>query len=887
MSAPAPLDTHEALALLPEPGQQPPPASVGPAYKACIEHLSRALAEHFRHHRDADRVVRLRAELIGTVLARSWTEFALDESAHALVAVGGFGRGELHPGSDIDIAVILAAEPTADERHRLERWLTFLWDTGLEIGHSVRTAEECATQARDDLTIVTNLMETRLLAGNPAPLAEMQRLTAPARMWSAPEFFAAKLAEQAQRAARFGDAAGQLEPNVKDGPGGLRDVQTIAWVANRHFGGGDLEGLRRHGFLTAQEFAVLDEARRFMWQVRMALHLVAGRRVDRLLFEHQREVAGLLGYAGEGNTAIERFMRDYYRTTRELAALCEMLLGLFRQAVLEPAQAAETRTLNRRFQVCNGAIEARHPGIFRHRPQALLELFLLLQQHPEIEGVRATTIRLVRENLHLIDDDFRGDIRSRSLFLEILRQPRRLGDELSRMHRYGVLAAYLPVFAHITGRMQFDLFHAYTVDEHTLRLVRNLRRFSYPLEPDDQPRLCREALERIPKLELLYIAGLFHDIAKGRGGDHSELGAEDAVRFCSDHGFGHFDTHVVAWLVRNHLLMSATAQRKDIYDPAVIAEFARQVGDQVHLDYLYLLTVADIRATNPELWTSWKASLLGELYAATRSLLHKRPGSAPARAERLAALREEARALIAQRQLHLSSNRLERLWNGLGEDYFLRHRAEEIAWHAEHVLPAAETDLPVVAVRHVAERGCLAIFVYARDAARWFALTTATLDALQLDIQDARVLTTADGYTLDTYTALEREGGHDAGAPARLEDLRARLRHALVHGESPAAPRAAGLRRKTRHFRVEPQVSFFRDEHRRSVMEVIAADRPGLLADVGDALAHHDVSLIDARIATFGERVEDYFYISDHAGRPFTDADGQERLRARLLETLA
>ncbi|MEQ8496275.1 MAG: [protein-PII] uridylyltransferase, partial [Gammaproteobacteria bacterium] len=549
-------------------------------------------------------------------------------------------------------------------------------------------------------------------------------------------------------------------------------------------------------------------------------------------------------------------------------------------------ERARIQPLNRRFNIRNDAIEVRYPGVFRRRPQALLEIFLLMQQHPEIKGVRASTIRLIREHLDLIDERFRHDIRSRSLFLEILRQPRRIAHELMRMHRYGVLGAYLPAFARVAGLMQFDLFHIYTVDEHSLVLVRNLRRFSFPERAEDCPGHCRAALERVPKLELLYVAGLFHDIAKGRQGDHSVLGAEEAVAFCSAHGFSNYDTHLVAWLVRNHLLMSATAQRKDIYDPAVIAEFAREVGDEIHLDYLYLLTVADIRATNPELWTSWKASLLGELYRATRRLMHRSPDAAVEITERVRALRAEAGELIRARRLHLPPARLQRFWDELGDDYFVRHRADEIAWHAAVVLGASADELPIVATRAVPSRGCIAVFVYARDGAALFALTTAALDRLQLDIQDARIMTTAAGFTLDTYMVLEREGGRGADDGMRLEEIAARVRATLL-GEAPVQPPAPlGTRRKLRHFHIPTEVNFSRDEHRRSVMEVIATDQPGLLSRIGHVLEACEIHLIEARIATFGERVEDYFYIATRDGGPCTDAATQARLRGGIVEAL-
>lgn len=865
----------------------PPDQRAREVCRALNATLHARLDAQFRADLDAERCVRVRAWAISRELILTWELFGLAGSPHTLAAVGGFGRGELHPCSDVDIAVILGAPLQDDERERLEQWLAFLWDIGLEVGTSVRNVEQCAEEAARDVTVVTNLMEARLLTGAAVPFAAMRAVTGPDTIWPAETFFGAKLAEQRARYRKYDDAFGQLEPNVKDGPGGLRDIQNISWVTNRHFRGAGLGDLVTHGFLTADECQTLQQGRRFLWQVRCALHFVARRREDRLLFDHQRSIAQMLGFSGEGHEGIERFMRHFYRTVRELASLNDMLLALFRDATLDPARELPVQPLGRRFQIRDGYIEARDEHVFRRNPRALLEVFLLMQQHPEIEGVRASTIRLIREHLHHINDKFRADIRARSLFLEIMRQPRRIGHELERMHRYGVLAAYLPAFARVTGLMQFDLFHIYTVDEHTLRLVRNLRRFSHPSEQDIPPRHCSEAIARVPKLEVLYISGLFHDIAKGRQGDHSDLGADDAVQFCRDHGFSNYDIHLVAWLVRNHLLMSATAQRKDIYDPAVVADFARKVGDLVHLDYLYLLTVADIRATNPDLWTSWKASLLGELFSATRRHLRSGAEAPLALDERLEALRQEARACLLNRQIHIPAGRLERFWSGLAPEYFLRHRPEEIAWHAEVVTVARPDDAPLVAVRDMPARGCTAVFVYCADMDQLFAITTAALDRLRLDIQDARIITTDAGFSIDTYMVLDADSGDAVRDAARREEIGEGVRRALLARECPAVNATLGSLRKHRHFNFTPVVQFTRDERRsRTVMEVIAVDRPGLLSEIGRAMDQCGVSLVDARIATFGERAEDYFYITDRRQRPFSDPAAQTRLRDLIVAAL-
>jgi len=856
---------------------------------ACRQALREAAAridQGFAMGVPVEALVCQRAALVDQVLVCAWSTHTLDAPGRALAAVGGYGRGELHPHSDIDIAVILRRSATPEEQPRIERFLTFLWDVGLTVGHSVRTVAQCRAEARADITVATSLMEARRLAGDAALFAAVQRATGAQRLWPTARFFAAKRDEQIARHHKFHDTAQNLEPQVKEGPGGLRDIQTVAWVARRHFGAASLGALVEHGFLTADEYQTLHGARQFLWRVRYCLHLLTGRREDRLLFDYQREVAEQFGYTDQGrrNFGVEQFMKSYYRTVTEVGRLSEMLLELFHEAILERPDKVRVRILNKRFQTHDEYIEARDPSVFARYPFALLEMFLLIQRNPWIQGVRASTIRLVRDHRHLIDEAFRADLRARSLFLEILRQPRRVGFELQRMHRYGVLGAYLPVFEKVTGLMQFDLFHVYTVDEHTLMVVRNMRQFWFPT--GDEPQLCREVARQVPKPELLYLAGLFHDIAKGRGGDHSELGEQEAAAFCRDHQLPAWDTHLVTWLVRHHLVMSMTAQRKDIFDPRVLNDFAGLVGDVTRLNYLYLLTCADIRGTNPALWTSWKDALLRELYVGTLRALRRGLGNPLGRAERIAEVKGEVLAALCSSDL--PGDAVERLWSGLDEDYFLRHSAEEILWQAEHILRTAAQDLPLVLVRERTGRGGTAIFVYTRDRDYLFATMTRAIDQLGLTVQDARIITSADGYALDTYHVLEADSAAMVQGRKRAQEIVRALRAALVQPE--AVPAAVNRRtdRKLRHFELPTQVNFSQDgANRRTVMEVITIDRPGVLARIGMALQFCGVRLHNARIATFGERVEDIFHLTGRDNAPIDDPLTFECLRNTIVEALA
>jgi len=839
-----------------------------PGIRDAVAAAQSRLEIRFRQGEPVAALVEARSRIVDGVLALAWRRFGLDDDPRrALVAVGGYGRGELHPGSDIDLLVLTRKAVRGADSEKVKGLLAFLWDVGLAVGNSVRTVGGCVNEARRDVTVATSLMEGRLVCGSADLLARMHERTGPGRIWSSRRFFEAKMAEQRARHHKFDDTAHNLEPNVKEGPGGLRDVQTIAWVARRHFGAGTFGELVDRGFLTAEELDALESGRRFLWRVRFALHVLTRRAEDRLLFDHQRQLAGMLGFEDDGERlGVERLMKRYYREVTELSRLNEMLLEHFEEAILHVRRRDRIKPLNRRFQAVNGYVEVTRKDVFRRYPFALLEVFLLLQQHPDLEGVRASTIRLIRANRHRIDDRFRADIRARSLFLEILRQPRGITHELHRMHRYGILGAYLPVFDQVAGQMQYDLFHVYTVDEHSLFVVRNLRMFADPGRYHEFPH-CADIFARLPKPELIYVAGLFHDIAKGRGGDHSELGSGLVHEFCTLHGFSEYDTRLVAWLVRYHLFMSITAQRRDISDPAVVSEFATTVGDHVHLDYLYLLTVADIRGTNPGLWNDWKGALLHDLYRSTVRALMRGLENPIERAELVRETRVEAGRLAAE--AGIGTKQVVALWDEFGDDYFLRHSADEIHWHTSNILDTSAADVPLVLVR--GGRGGIEIFVYAPDREFLFAASASILGRLGLTVLDSRIITANHGMTLDSYV-VEDIAASSAGG-SRHEEIRTALRLGLC--EPAAVPRNVRrlAKRQIKHFTIPVEVNFTLDtSSRHTVMEVIAADRPGLLARIGWALADARVRIHNAKIATFGERAEDVFHVTDDHGRPLSDA---------------
>lgn len=859
------------------------PATPGKCREA-IRTADADLFARFKSGEPVSRLVRIRAQLMDRLLLTMWSRHGLDKlNDVALVAVGGYGRGDLHPHSDVDILVLLEHELPEDHHSALSSFLTQLWDSGVEIGHSVRSIDDCRDESARDLSVATSLMESRLLSGPKSLYDRMNAAIAPDAIWPSTEFFQAKRKEQIERHHRYDDTAYKLEPNVKGSPGGLRDIQMIGWVAKRHFGADTLDELVEHRFLTPGQLARLQNGQEFLWKIRFALHMMTGRREDRLLFDHQTKLAKIMGYEDATYTlAVEQLMQRYYRTVMELSRLNEMLLQLFEEAILMDPDA-EPERLNEHFQVKNGFLQTADDNVFARDPSALLEVFLMLQQNPALRGVSAWTIGLIKRNLHLIDEEFRQNPRNHRLFLGILKAEEGVTHELRRMNLYGVLGLYIPAFGRIVGRMQYDLFHAYTVDEHTMFVVSNLRRFALERFDHEFPQ-CSRIMQSLEKPEIVYLAGLFHDIAKGRGGDHSELGAVDAEAFCLEHGMGAYDARTVAWLVRSHLLLSMTAQKKDLGDPHVINEFAEHVGDQRHLDYLYLLTVADVRGTNPKLWNSWKATLFRDLYELTSRALRSGLENPIDREQLILETKQAASELLGA--TGVSPATVEEIWKLLTEDYFLRYRPGEIAWHTEVLADSdPHSEYGFVDVRKQENGDGLEAVLYTPRHKRTFAMTTALLAELGMTIVDARIVPLSIPFSIDTYIFMEADRQVEIDE-ARISKIRRVLTRVLTttdDGEVSVTRRAS---RQVRMFSTRTDVLFTQDEaRRRTVMEIIAPDRPGLLSKVGQVFIELDVNIDTAKILTIGERAEDVFYILDTNGEPLSEAVC-DALRARLIERL-
>jgi [protein-PII] uridylyltransferase len=860
------------------------------AFKKAIRRAHDALDARFRAGRDVRRLVEDRAWFVDQILREAWDRLSWSADAEiALLAVGGYGRGELHPYSDIDLLILLDSNDHETFREPIERFLTLLWDIGLEVGQSVRSVDECAEEARADLTVVTNLMESRTIAGPERLRQRMQAVTSTEQMWPSKHFYLAKHEEQRARHGKYNDTEYNLEPNVKGSPGGLRDIQTILWIARRHSGTLNLHAMVSQSFLLESEYALLAASQEFLWKVRYALHMLAGRAEDRLLFDHQSRVAALLGFEdSDPKRAIERFMQKYYRVVMAIAELSELVNQHFEEQILRAGEVGPASQLNSRFQLRDGYIEVTHPNVFKRTPFAIMEVFVLMAQHPEIKGVCADSIRLLREHRHLIDDDFRRDIRNTSLFIELFKSPQGIHRNLRRMNRYGILGRYLPEFGHIIGQMQHDLFHIYTVDAHTLNLIKHLRKFKWPELAEKFP-LASELMETLPKPELIYLAGLYHDIGKGRGGDHSELGAVDAEAFCARHQLPNWDSKLIVWLVQHHLVMSTTAQRKDLSDPQVIFDFARLVGDQTRLDYLYVLTVADINATNPSLWNSWRASLMRQLYTETKRALRRGLENPLDREEQIRLTQSSALDILVRSGL--DPDDAEQLWSQLGDDYFLRHSAEDVAWHSEAILQHPEDGEPLVLIKETTQRefeGGTQIFIYAPDQHDFFAVTVAAMAQLNLNIHDARILTSTSQFTLDTYIVLEADGSSIGNNPARIKQIRQGLIDALKNPDDYPTIIQRRVARQLKHFAFAPQVTIHNDAQRPvTILELTAPDRPGLLARIGRIFLDFDLSLQNAKIATLGERVEDVFFVTDADNQPLSDPELCTRLQEAIVLQLS
>ena len=832
------------------------------------------LVAAWREDKDGQLLLAGRARLVDSILREVWSSLDLPDTC-ALAAVGGYGRGQLHPGSDVDLLILVpdATHTSGRAAHAIEQLIGLLWDIGLDIGHSVRSIDQCLEEAERDITVQTSLLEARYLAGSRTLFDEFE-VSYNAGLEPA-VFLKGKQLEQAERYAKFNDTPYSLEPNCKESPGGIRDLQVIQWVARAAGIGDDWKALSRAGLITAGEVRQLERADRLLRDLRIELHLLIGRREARLLFDHQEKLASAMGIrATDSRRASEVLMQRYFQNAKLVTQLNSLVLQVLDDR-LAPERQAPPIVINARFQTMRDQLDVRDEAVFREQPRAILECFLLQMQRSEIKGLTPRTLRALWRAQTGIDAAFRRDPDNRALFLGLFQQPH-LIHALRRMNQYDILGRYLPAFGRIVGQMQHDLFHVYTVDQHILQVMRNLRRFAVPEFAHEYP-FCSRLMIGFDKRWLLYIAALFHDIAKGRGGNHSVLGKRDATVFCNDHGINEEDSALVVFLVEQHLTMSQVAQKQDLADPDVILAFARKVGDMRRLTALYLLTVADIRGTSPKVWNNWKGKLLEDLFRMTAGVLK---GTATLQLSGVAERQEEARRLLRYHGLRPDIEVA--LWNQLDTAYFMRHAADEIAWHTRALYHRPDSAEPVVHARLNPIGDGLQVMVYVRDQAMLFARLCGFFARLGYSIVDAKIHTTRHGYALDSFVVFAPDP--DQAYRDMIQLIEHGIREQLE--KLPPLPTAMNgrLSRLVRHFPITPEVDVRADERgSQYLMNITAADRPGLLYSIARVLGEHDITLHTAKIATLGERIEDVFLIS---GRELAQTATLVKLEQDLLAVL-
>jgi len=831
-----------------------------------------ALLAHFRESRAAapaaTRLVRALARHVDQTLLDLW-EHAMMPPGAALLAVGGYGRAELYPHSDVDVLVLLppgdalenarmGAPGSANDalKSSVEGFITACWDLGLEIGSSVRTVDECVAEAHGDVTVQTALLESRYLCGSKRLFNAFRRATADAMDPKA--FLRAKTLEMRQRHQKYEDTPYSLEPNCKESPGGLRDLQMVIWIARAAGLGKTWTELAAKGLITPFEVKQLQRNEGLLRLIRARLHMVAGRREDRLVFDLQTAVAESFGYvATPARRASEQLMHRYYWAAKAVTQLNQILVLNIEERV-SGSQDAPMRPINPHFLDRAGMLEVASDDLYEREPHAILETFLVYQQTPGIKGLSARTLRALYNAREVMNGDFRRDPANRATFMQILHQPEGQTHAFRLMNQTSVLGRYLWVFRRIVGQMQHDLFHVYTVDQHILMVLRNVRRFFIPEHAHEYP-FCSQLASTWDRPYVLYIAALFHDVAKGRGGDHSDLGAVEVRRFCRDHGLDKDDTALIEFLVKGHLTMSRIAQKEDLSDPEVIENFVRLVGTERRLTALYLLTVADIRGTSPKVWNAWKGKLLEDLYRLTLRALG---GARPNMDAEIEARKQDARHTLNLYSL-LPGTEVP-LWNTLELSYFARHDAGDIAWHARSLFRHVTSTEPIVRARLSSVGEGLQVLVYAPDRPDLFARICGYFDGAGFNILDAKIHTTRAGYALDTFQVISPQMEQHYRDLISLVETQAAL---ALKAEGPLPDPSRGrLSRRVKSFPITPRVLLRPDERgQRWLLSVSTSDRSGLLYAISRVLARHHINLQLAKITTLGERVEDTFLIDGSA----------------------
>ncbi|MDZ4097301.1 MAG: [protein-PII] uridylyltransferase [Methylophilaceae bacterium] len=821
------------------------------------------------------RLLKQHSKLVDTLLQDLWRSANISPEV-CLIAVGGYGRGELFPYSDVDLLILLPENASAEVNQSIEALIGLFWDIGLAVGHSVRDLRECADEASKDATVQTNLLEARYLTGSKNLYKQFEKLLV--GLVDPVIFFQAKMLEQRQRHARFNDTAYNLEPNVKESPGGLRDLQNVLWITRSLSLGKDWSALTKAGLISQTEARQIRRHEKHLQMLRVRLHYLAKRREDRLIFDFQNDLAKRLGFVNTPRRrASEQLMNGFYSSAKFISLMNDVLLQLLEERIY-PTQTPAA-SINSRFEARHDLLDIKSTTILQREPSSILESFLLLEQHQELKGMSPNLLRTLHRVKNLVNREFRHSEKNKALFINILKEPVGVTHTLRLMNRYGILGRYIPAFGRIVGQMQHDLFHVYTVDEHILNVLRNLRRFALS-EFDHEFPLCSKLFSQFDNPHLLYLGALFHDIAKGRGGDHSTLGTIDARKFCRQHGLPKTDGELVAWLVEFHLTMSSVAQKSDLSDPAVIESFAKLMGNERRLTALYLLTVADIRGTSPKVWNAWKAKLLENLFFATQRYLRGETANVE--------MEIDLRQLQAREKLSyygIKPESYQDLWGELGKLYFLRYEAQEIAWHTRLLMPHKSTQDVVVRARLSPAGDGIQTMIYTTDRDDLFAHICGFFERTGYNIVEARVYTTAHGYALNSFIVLD-QNDKSISYRSLLNYFEYELTQKLAEKSLPQNPVQGRVSRQVKHMPISATVTLKEDINSNNhTLEVIANDRPGLLSQLASMFLKHQVRLHNAKINTLGSRAEDTFVISGPASSKLSEVT-LKKLEEDLLHSL-
>ena len=819
----------------------------------------------------------MRSNLSDSLLGDIWTELGLETvNDLALFSVGGYGRSQLHPFSDIDLLILSQNTLGSGDEAAVTKFISHLWDIGFDVGHSVRTVKESKIQARSDIRTMTNMLESRLISGDKNMESELFKILEVKNLWPEKKFFEAKYDEQTERHTKFHNTEYNLEPDVKSSPGGLRDIHTIDWLLKNYSRNTQKGNLDLFNIVTPFERNELKKAKYWLWIIRYLLHLEANREEDRLLFEYQISIAKKLFPAIKNpNSAAEKLMHRYYRSALTISEINSTVIQSFKENLYR-TKLSRKKDIDNNFYQKNDLLCLKRSDGFKKNPSLLLDLFVQLAEHPKLHGIESRTLRILKEDRDLINSEFRKKKKNINLFLKLIRSERLMVTQLEKMKELGILGRYLPEFGRITGQMQYDLFHIYTVDAHTLQVLRNMRRMLLGTSTDLYP-LASKIIKNLPKIEILYIAGLYHDIGKGRGKDHSTLGTTIVRRFCKSHDINNVDRNLIEWLVINHLLMSKTSQKEDLSDPSVIRNFGEMIQSQKNLDYLYCLTVADVSATNPDLWNSWNSTLLGELYSKASNFL----GNKEERNESTN-LKMARNTLLKEKEINEKD--LQALWKNFYSNYFESFEAKELVEHA-HILLKTKDSTKVELFED--EKGNTTLIIHTKDRPNVFAATIGVLDSEDINFLDAKLFGMKNGFCFDCLKISDGNGNALSKKGDKIKKIKDKLTKSLDAEDLIPKLVQKRLPKNLKHFNLKTSISVKHDmTNRWTQIDLRTKDRPGILANVSKVFVEHGAVIKKARIATYGERAEDRFCISSKEDTPFIKKEELNQLITDLEKSL-